>query len=434
MTARHRGRLERCLKYHGARPCDEVVWRRIQRRYDDRRIFVNIPFVPAYIRFGARLVTTLTSLNLIPVTARDERRSAEFRICKICELMQTCKYCISDLTHWRPNVALEIGIAVSLGCHTMVLASDRHDVIREMSDYNAFDAIDHRRDWRVMVRKVAEWVKSDVVELRTAELAINDLCRTVDRAIRSMLPLDIVPTHEQARDALASISTHSTNRQGTRPCEVYIPAGVFPAATAGEWKATAAFLIDAFPVTNADYARFLRHTEKGSPRRTPHHWKGDRPPRSIARHPVVCVSFEDAAAFAAWAGKRLPTADEWEKAACGPDGWEYPWGDDFDGTVCNTGRQRNGTRPVDSYPSGRSFYGVWDLAGNVWEWTTTRLGEGKRVIKGSSWINNPEAAANYYRTISSERKQEDNIGFRCVRDAPTVIATAKRKSRRPKSP
>lgn len=103
-------------------------------------------------------------------------------------------------------------------------------------------------------------------------------------------------------------------------------------------------------------------------------------------HPVVGVSFYEAEAYAKWAGKRLPTEQEWEKAARGTDGPIYPWRDEFDENKCNSGERVEGTSPVSQYPGGVSLYGCYDMAGNVWEWCASWWGpgEGYRVLRGGS--------------------------------------------------
>jgi len=142
------------------------------------------------------------------------------------------------------------------------------------------------------------------------------------------------------------------------------------------------FYIDRHPVTNGEYQRFVRETGH----RAPPHWQHGEIPSSQEMHPVVLVDWSDAAAYAAWAGKRLPTEAEWQKAARGglslprdggPDsrnpapGRRYPWGDQFDPSRCATSDGHIWTStPVGQYsPEGDSPYGVADMAGNVWEWT-----------------------------------------------------------------
>ncbi len=131
-----------------------------------------------------------------------------------------------------------------------------------------------------------------------------------------------------------------------------------------------AFYISRFPVINADYKKFV-DAAKHSP---PSHWQNGKIPQGKENYPVVNVSWDDATAYAQWVGKRLPTEAEWEKAASWDDIKKekriYPWGKDFDVSRCNSSESGIGdTTPVGKYsPQGDSFYGVADLAGNVWEW------------------------------------------------------------------
>jgi len=125
------------------------------------------------------------------------------------------------------------------------------------------------------------------------------------------------------------------------------------------------FNIDVNPVTSAEYKVFVDATGHRAPR----NWKEGQIPAGKEDHPVVWVTWEDATAYAEWAGKRLPTEAEWEKAARGTDGRTYPWGDAFDSGKCNSREANIGkTSPVGQFPEGASAYGALDMAGNVWEW------------------------------------------------------------------
>lgn len=197
------------------------------------------------------------------------------------------------------------------------------------------------------------------------------------------------------------------------------------------------FWIDTYPVTNAEYARFVAATEH----RPPPHWANGSYPPDKADHPVVNVSWEDAQAYAAWAGKRLPTEAEWEKAARGSDGRRWPWGDTFDASRCNTRESGiGGTTPVGSFaPQGNSPYGAADMAGNVWEWTADwyqaypggrqldSFGERYRVLRGGSWNYGADEARCAARFFDAPDFLSESYGFRCVVDKEMYTRSAKSK-------
>ena len=149
-------------------------------------------------------------------------------------------------------------------------------------------------------------------------------------------------------------------------------------------------------------------------------------------HPVIQVSARDADAFCAHYGMRLPSEDEWEYAARGPDGWRYPWGNDAPrqstgrranfGTIqCCAADDADGylrTAPVGSYPGGVSPFGLHDMAGNVWEWTSSSFpGRANfRVLRGGGWGNNPYCLRTAYRHGNRPTTSLDMVGFRCVAD------------------
>lgn len=165
---------------------------------------------------------------------------------------------------------------------------------------------------------------------------------------------------------------------------VRVSAGNFISGKQNKEKFLAEFWIDRTVVTNAEYALFVKATGHESPP----HWQGKTPPAETAEHPVIYVYWDDAAAYAEWAAKRLPGEEEWEKAARGTDGRDYPWGNqEPNAELCNFNRNLGGTTPVDKYsPQADSPYGCVDMSGNVWEWTDSWADEGRfRILSGGSW-------------------------------------------------
>jgi len=131
--------------------------------------------------------------------------------------------------------------------------------------------------------------------------------------------------------------------------------------------------------------------------------------------PVVGVSWFEADAFARSLGMRLPTEAEWERAARGDDGRRFPWGDDWDPESAAHRGGRRHTLPVRSIPRNRSPYGLYDCAGNVWEWCADAYGPGLRSARGGSWNAHPPQLRCAARNAWPEEARFSNLGFRLVR-------------------
>ncbi|MDP7236766.1 MAG: SUMF1/EgtB/PvdO family nonheme iron enzyme [Candidatus Latescibacteria bacterium] len=218
---------------------------------------------------------------------------------------------------------------------------------------------------------------------------------------------------------------------------VLIPAGMFlmgsdsTSSDEGPMQSiyVNAFYIDRYEVTNEAYKSFIEAS--GHPE--PNHWTDRTFPSGEARYPLVGISWYDAQTFTQWAGKRLPTEVEWEKAARGDDGRIYPWGDDFVPGWVNTkgdGDAYTTTAPVGSFSKGVSPYGVFDMAGNVWEWSVDwfdrypgntaenpTYGQQYRVIRGGSWINYDGNIKTFNRGKFYPSDTSLLLGFRCATDA-----------------
>jgi formylglycine-generating enzyme required for sulfatase activity len=188
-----------------------------------------------------------------------------------------------------------------------------------------------------------------------------------------------------------------------------------------------AFFIDRTEVTNAQYLKFIDTTS----RRPPAEWKGGAPKSGQGNLPVTGVSWQDAADYAAWVGKRLPTEAEWEAAARGSEGRRYPWGQEWKPGVTNIGTKAIGE--VGQLKEGASPFGVLDLIGNVWEWTADEfaLYPGNsgpkpanlkpeliyRVIRGGAYDGDERHDAAYRGYVDASRGY-DRTGFRCAKTAP----------------
>jgi formylglycine-generating enzyme required for sulfatase activity len=196
-----------------------------------------------------------------------------------------------------------------------------------------------------------------------------------------------------------------------------------------------AFYIDKYPVTNAQFRKFLGATSY-KPKDSLNFlrdWKGGSYPQGWDNKPVTWVSLQDARAYAAWAGKRLPHEWEWQLAAQGRDGRVYPWGNEWKASAApqpERGRTMRGPDNVDAHPAGASPFGVMDLVGNIWQWTDEYVDEHTRagILRGGSYYQ-PQGSIWYfpqaYRNdehgklllMAPGYDRSAALGFRCVADA-----------------
>jgi len=199
------------------------------------------------------------------------------------------------------------------------------------------------------------------------------------------------------------------------------------------------FYIDKYPVTNKQFKEFLDATRYSPKDQIDflRDWKDGTYPEGWENRPVTWVSLDDARAYAAWAGKRLPHEWEWQLAAQGTDERAYPWGDAWQPSdvptpdqAQNPARTMRGPDAVDAHPAGASPYGVMDMVGNVWQWTDEFVDEHTRaaIVRGGSYYQ-PQGSIWYfpqaYRNdehgkvllMSPGMDRSGGIGFRCVTDA-----------------
>jgi sulfatase modifying factor 1 len=255
----------------------------------------------------------------------------------------------------------------------------------------------------------------------------------------------VAPDYKDAEDRLAqALDGHM----------VHVPAGEFimgneagnPDERPQRRVYLDAFEIDKYEVTNVQYRRFIRATGREAPQSWPGRyvqftdskisldWQDGTYPTGQATYPAVMVNKEDAAAYCAWAGKRLPSEAEWEKAARGTDGRVYPWGNTWDTGKANTSETGIGhPQPVGSYPAGASPYGALDMVGNVWEWVADWYGRDYysqapernppgplvgwgSVQRGGSWHSLRQHVSTTFRNMTHCYAPNYRVGFRCARN------------------
>ncbi len=186
-----------------------------------------------------------------------------------------------------------------------------------------------------------------------------------------------------------------------------------------------AFRLDSTEVTHAQYAEFIKATQRAAP----YHWKGGTVPAGLEKVPAYNVTWDDARAYCEYRGQRLPTEAEWERAARGGlEAQDYPWGDKFDAKLLRSGVE-TGPGEVAKFPP--NAFGLYDMAGNLSEWTAdwfereyyakspaanpTGPADGLyRIIRGGAWSDSPRRVTVYFRNWVRPSQRQPNIGFRCA--------------------
>jgi formylglycine-generating enzyme required for sulfatase activity len=303
--------------------------------------------------------------------------------------------------------------------------------------------------------------------------ARNQLEQVIQKAVRVIPGGNDVDAEVKLLRWLAAAGVETTLAEALDRSVVSIPAGEFLMGSdigrdderPPRLVYVDAFELDRYEITNAQYRRFLQITR----REPPPYWSGNEYPPGQDDYPVAGVSWPDAEAYCAWAGQRLPTEAEWEKACRGSDGRLYPWGNDWTWqranldasyaarpveqvepgysqwdtawTLLRIGSGVSRLQPVGSYPEGASPYGIMDLAGNVSEWVADWYNWGgywdwparnpqgtqppwNRSLRGSAWYD-PNGSATWAQSQSrcsarnsSHERRDPRMGFRCVRSVP----------------
>ena len=283
---------------------------------------------------------------------------------------------------------------------------------------------------------------ADALALCCALLAGCGLGRCGDGAQRKRGP-------DPPRAGTNAMAGYSPDRRPRPPAPVMpdVPPGQLVPVPAGPfWMGSAEapdegprkkVTLPAFEVerTEVTVARFLRFQTSGGyeerRRWSRQGWawkqKAGKPPDRAAdgQRPVVRVSYYEAEAFCAWAGRSLPTEAQWEKAARGSDGRRFPWGDRADPRRSNgwiykhaPPTMADGAWAAASLPAGQSPGGALHMAGNVWEWTSGSYGKRWRVIRGGDWTSLLSYQRATQREPAAPGERRFNLGFRCVKEGP----------------
>ena len=266
----------------------------------------------------------------------------------------------------------------------------------------------------------------------------------------SLAPLSLAKDQQMVHITQGQYIAGSTQEERNAAYDDYLQTSGHDTAREKKWfegeedrhvSVLPAFRIDLMPVTQVEYAEFVGAKLAPPPAidRTAWQaqgfvqdyavverfvWHDNHSPTGREDHPVVLVTWEEAASYCAWRGKllgeerRLPTEAEFEKAARGDSGLAYPWGNVFEADKLNSAvKGPRDTTPVGQYVEGKSPYGVLDAAGNVFQWTQTKFKEGHMTVKGSAWEDYAgigRGASRHGRPVSA---RHIIVGFRCAASA-----------------
>jgi sulfatase modifying factor 1 len=408
-----------CFKI--GQPCPHDI------RPDPKLVFVLMPFADEFTAVylhGIRPAWESQDVGMVCLRA-DELHHTRDIMCQVCQNIRQARFVVADMTGRNPNVFYELGLAHAFAKEVILVTQNLEDV---PFDLRPMRIVKYARDASgleglgVELRETARALLAQLQPARSTRPAISQASIISPQDGKELVP---IPAGEFTMGSDSGEADEKPQRN------LYLPD----------------FYISRYPVTNAEFETFVKatgHVTTAEKEGKGGVWLGDKwdwvkgadwrhprgPDSGITgkdTHPVVQVSWDDALAYCQWAGKRLPTEAEWEKAARGVDGRIWPWGDEWVNGKCNTSEAGVGdTTPVGRYsPASDSPYGVADMAGNVWEWvgdwykaypgSTDRsdsFGEKYRVARSGSWYHNQDNARCAFRNRDRPDSRNFDLGFR----------------------
>lgn len=355
------------------------------------------------------------------ITMNSSNVKAHFNLAEACRGLKAWA-CAEE--HYETALHLD---AKSRTEGTKELRLRKMEVWRSLEEVTAWRLLEEAKDLIAAGQTDPDRIKKAEEALDGAnELGLNNDQQTVYQQLEAQLP------GRRSTTALDSLKPAETPM-------VLVPAGEFTMGStmADDEKPVHrvdldAFYMDKYHVTVGQYAKYLEATDKEAPPE----WEIMNQPRHQKR-PVVNVNWFDAATYCKWAGKRLPTEAEWEKAARGTDGRLYPWGNEAPTRLhANFGKKQWANHmalvPVGMFEMGKSPYGIYDMAGNAWEWVNDwydhdyykksptknpqgpKMGKSK-VVRGGNWLYVQEFLRSSFRFNAEPSGRQFGYGFRCAK-------------------